>query len=420
MCWSKLTMASCFAATLAFSLLIPHPNHARRQLVRERQALALLSFASVIFRAELALLLGAVGLHIYMTSQVSVFQLAVPVVAASTVALLVSLPIDSYFWLRPVWPELWAFYYNAVLGNASSWGTEPWHYYFLSAIPRLLLNPVAWAGMIPLAAILPATKQAARSFLAPCLLFVTVYSLQPHKETRFILYIVPPLTAAAALGANYVFSRRTKSALYAAASLALILSTLASAAAGLGMALLSSLNYPGGDALTQLFIIIARASNGHAAPAELLVHTDVLSCMTGVTLFGQNPSGLPLALLPPSQPHTSVGADRQLILFDKTEDKTVLVDPAFWDRFDYVLAEDPSLVLGEWDIVGVVYGYAGVELVLPGYDDMTAADEKLIILGKGAVVSRIKSKLQSLTGGWWIGPRMAPRIRILRRSAEQS
>ncbi len=74
----------------------------------------------------------------------------------------------------------------------------------------------------------------------PSIMFVAIYSLQPHKEARFIFYVVPPLTAAAALGANYLFSRRTKSAFSALLALILCASVLLSFVISFGMLLLSS------------------------------------------------------------------------------------------------------------------------------------------------------------------------------------
>ncbi|KAI8284773.1 Dol-P-Man:Man(7)GlcNAc(2)-PP-Dol alpha-1,6-mannosyltransferase [Colletotrichum sp. SAR 10_98] len=343
-----------------------------------------------------------------------------------TVALVVSVPLDSYFWQKPLWPELWGFYYNAVLGSSSNWGVSPWHFYFTSALPRLLVNPLTFMLLIPVALTQPGTSNVARGLVIPSLLFVAIYSIQPHKEARFIFYAVPPLTAAAALGANYIFARRTKSLVFALASSALCLSILAAFAASTGMLLISSLNYPGGDALRQLHALVGSGPSPGKSPASssvTAVHTDVLSCMTGVTLFGQNPAGLPKnphsrALENSLNSDATTAAAVPVMTFDKTEDKSVLADPAFWSRFDYVLAEDPASVKGgQWETVGVVQGYAGIEILKPGAvvagEQDTEEGEK--VLGRGLWVKRIRDKVRSLSGGWWAGPRMEPRIRILKR-----
>jgi alpha-1,6-mannosyltransferase len=244
--------------------------------------------------------------------------------------------------------------------------------------------------------------------VVPSLLFVTIYSIQPHKEARFIFYAAPPLTAAAALGANYIFSRRTKSLVYASVSLIVVGSILASFATSTTMLVLSSLNYPGGEALSELKSLVTSTSSSDIQTA--LVHTDVLSCMTGVTLFGQHSYW-------PDSPRPS--HDTITFAFDKTEDETTLRNPLFWEKFDYVLAEDPSKTLGPWEIIGVIEGFAGVEVLKPGsttQGDVESGQDR--VLGRGAILKRIRDRVRKITGGWWMGPRMEPRVHILRKLRE--
>ncbi|KAM5373845.1 hypothetical protein ACJZ2D_006807 [Fusarium nematophilum] len=400
--------------TLASALLLPQASSPRvsSSSVRQKQAIILLVIAAAVFRSEVAILLITTALYLLATGRITLRTLILVGFGSSAAALLVSVPLDSYFWQKPLWPELWGFFFNAVLGSSSEWGVSPWHYYFGSALPKLLLNPLA-PLMVLLALFQPGTSRAARALLIPNLFFVAIYSLQSHKEARFIFYVVPPLTAAAALGANFVTSRASsKSILYGAASLALALSVLATFAASTVMLLLSSLNYPGGDAIEQLYIV-ARDD-----PSPVVdVHADVLTCMTGLTLFGQNPSGLPIGLALTPEPE----ATAPLFLFDKTEEGYELTWPRFWARFDYALAEDPSKVLGDWHVVGVVSGYDGIEILKPGsYAAGDANGEGHVdgerVLGLGARVAAIRDFARGYTGGWWAGPRMSPRIRILRRN----
>ncbi|KAF9879779.1 Alg9-like mannosyltransferase [Colletotrichum karsti] len=436
--YASRTLPNMFAfalTTLASANLLPHPNPTTHS-PRQRVAISLFVFAAAIFRSEVALLLATTGLYLLLTSQTTIPRLVRPFLISFTVALVVSVPLDSYFWQKPLWPELWGFYYNAVLGSSSNWGVSPWHFYFTSALPRLLVNPLTIVLLIPLALTQPATSRAARGLVVPSLLFVAIYSLQPHKEARFIFYAVPPLTAAAAQGANHIFARRAKSPFYALASVALVFSVLGAFAASTGMLLLSSLNYPGGDALRQLHALVgvgsgsglgsASGHGNHLSPASssvTAVHTDVLSCMTGVTLFGQNPSGQP------KNPHSRAlenslgGADAAIaaaavpvLAFDKTEDKAVLADPGFWSRFDYVLAEDPATVKGgRWETVGVVQGYAGIEVLKPGVQTGDEKEEGEKVLGRGLLVKKARDLVSRYTGSWWVGPRMEPRIRILKK-----
>lgn len=379
--------------------------------MRRKQAIGLLVFSAVIFRSELALLLAALLLQLLLRRQMSLPALVPVLVLSLITALALSVPVDSYFWQRPVWPELEAFYYNAVLGSASNWGVSPWHYYFTSALPRLLLNPLA-LPLILLALAYPATRRPAASLVLPSLLYVALYSFLPHKESRFVFYVVPPLTAAAALGANVIASRRTKSLTYRLGFLLLVGSLIASAAAASGLLLLSSLNYPGGEALEQLRAVV---QSDASAPPTVLVHADVLTCMTGLTLFGINRAGLPLALGLPPAPDL---APRPMLRFDRSEDSRELASPRFWAGLDYALLQDPAAALGSWDRLGVVYGFDGLELLTPADPD-PAPRPRHRVLGLAARLARWKRTVRSLTGGWWLGPRMAPRIHIMKRLTQE-
>uniref|UniRef100_L2G410 Mannosyltransferase n=1 Tax=Colletotrichum fructicola (strain Nara gc5) TaxID=1213859 RepID=L2G410_COLFN len=373
-------------------------------------ASALLSPSSsspAICRSEVALLLATTGLYLLLTSQTTIPRLIRPFAVSFTVALVVSVPLDSYFWQKPLWPELWGFYYNAVLGSSSNWGVSPWHFYFTSALPRLLVNPLTFILLIPVALTQPGTSNVARGLVIPSLLFVAIYSIQPHKEARFIFYAVPPLTAAAA-SAQTTSSPHPRRVRRLDGHAAHLLPQLPPAAAP----------------LRQLHALVGSGPSPGKSPASssvTAVHTDVLSCMTGVTLFGQNPAGLPKnphsrALENSLNSDATTAAAVPVMTFDKTEDKSVLADPAFWSRFDYVLAEDPASVKGgQWETVGVVQGYAGIEILKPGAVVEQDTEEGEKVLGRGLWVKRIRDKVRSLTGGWWAGPRMEPRIRILKR-----
>ncbi|KAH0532730.1 hypothetical protein TsFJ059_001381 [Trichoderma semiorbis] len=400
------TLPNMFAfglTTLAPAFLLPK-NDAKKAHARRRQAIALLVFATAVFRSELAILLAATGLLLLFNGLLGLWELIVVFIGSFATSLALSVPVDSYFWQRPMWPELAGFYYNAVLGSSSNWGVSPWHYYFTSALPRLLLNPLCFP-LIGLALRYHAKSHEVQHLLFPSLTFITIYSIQPHKETRFIFYAVPPLTAAAAVGASFFSSRWSKSPLYSLATIVLALSVLASFAASTAMLLLSSLNYPGGDAASQLYAITANITD---SPSELFVHADVLTCMTGLTLFGQNLYG--------SVPTSS----SSVLVFDKTEVDKELLRPEFWSQFDYVLMEDPSLVLGTWDTIARIHSYDGIEILRPGQAAVSAESspeqgENANVLGQGATIANIRDTVRKYTRGWWIGPRMSPRIHIMKQ-----
>lgn len=432
-------------ATLAYACLVPAPSP-KRALPRQRLAISLFVCAAIIFRSEIALLLATNALYLLVAPMMPLQKLIPPFAISVIAALLISVPVDSYFWQKPIWPELWGFYYNAILGSSSNWGVSPWHWYFTSALPRLLMNPLVFVSLA-VALRQPATRKGgARLLVYPNILFVAIYSLQPHKETRFIFYVVPPLTAAAALGANFIFTRRSKNAMYALSSMALVLSVPACLVASTAMLLISSLNYPGGEALAYLRAYVAvddatRATAGGTATEVsssgqmVPVHADVLACMTGVTLFGTTTGeaagiGALPSLHAPSHAGTQAGSGGDigaeqgrgvLLALDKTEDRITLRDPRFWHLFDYVVIEDPQKVNGaKWDEIGIVEGYAGIEVLRPGAaaPNGVGSDDKSLrgpAIGRGKLVHDIRDRIRGLTGGWWVGPRMRPRLHILKR-----
>lgn len=411
-----------FIATFAFALLLPTPVP-RKVNSRLRVSISLFVFSAVIFRSEVALLLATNALWLLIVPLISLSRLIPPFLISFIASLAISVPVDSYFWQKPLWPELWGFYYNIVQGSSSNWGTSPWYYYLCSALPRLLLNPLA-IPLIVTAAYSPAYYRIVQRLVIPNLLFTAIYSIQPHKEARFIFYVVPPLTAAAALGATVITNTRSRSLVKRAAFYGLLASVPLSLALSAVMLLVSSLNYPGGEALAALRDMVQQ-DQGTVSTSVVTVHADVLSCMTGVTLFG-----VAMGDQPPTRHHTNTDtASGGLVvngwgnttpsvslMLDKTEDSVSLADPNFWTRFDYLLVENTSAVKGgQWDTVAVVDGFSGLEFLRPG---QTTDVKAVKSVGRGALVTDFRDWARKYTGGRWAGPKMTPQIWILKRVKE--
>jgi alpha-1,6-mannosyltransferase len=384
-----------------------------------RLSLYLITLAGIIFRSELAVLLFTVTSFLFFTDQINIRKEILPAgLSATIIALLLTVPIDSFFWQQyPLWPELASFKFNLVSGNASSWGVFPVYYYFYSSLPRLLLNPLTYSLCIPIALTHPATSSHATSLLLPSLNFVVLYSLLPHKEWRFIVYVVPPITTAAALGASSIWRRRAKAPLYRLLSILLVTSVLASFALSTFVLLpISSTNYPGAQALTRLHTL------AHGEKKILAIHMDNLACQTGVTHFLEKPPPQSLLFAPNDRNDT-------LWVYDKTEDEKLLLSPAFWQRFDYVLAERPEKVIGAWDVVDTIDGFAGVEILKPVVEGWlegavhkcyTEEEPTTIKMRLGNMVVRGYLVVETLvrkhvSKGWWVGIKVEPKIRILKR-----
>lgn len=391
----------------------------------------MLTFAGVVYRSEIALLLGTHVLYLLIRRPniVSFVDIVSSGLCGLALGLLSTVPLDSYFWRQfPLWPELSGFSYNILHGHASDWGTSPFFYYFTSALPRLLFNPLTYQIFGPFALAVPHLRPQVLDILLPNLAFVVLYSFQPHKEWRFIVYVIPPFLAVSAAGASWIWTRRHKTRTYRFFALCMVASSLASFGASFAMLAISRLNYPGAEALNQFHAISQELETG-----VVRVHMDTLTCMTGVTRFLQIPPPYPSSSSPSSP--SGGEATRPTYIYDKTDDPSKLLHPAFWEPFDYALAERPEVVVGKWEILHTVYGFVGVKILRPGKevlplyrsnDDLESnLDAEKTSTGRtgkttGWVVPSVEAWMRRhVTRGWWVGVRMEPRIRVMRKQREE-
>lgn len=383
------------------------------RLKRARQtrvALFLLTSCGIIFRSELAILLAVHVVVLVLVRRTSVQDVIIPAGAlAFIIALTVTVAIDSFFWQSfPLWPELVAFKFNTIDGKASEWGESPWYFYFVNSLPRLLLNPLSFLLGIPIALYIPATRKISLEILAPLVSFVAIYSLLPHKEWRFIIYTIPGFTGVASTGAAWIWTRRSKSLIYRLLAMLLMGSVLASFVASCGLLALSTLNYPGAEALHRLHHIT------HNESSSVTVHLDNLSCQTGVTRFLQKPT-----------PSTELGTKSEAVwIYDKTEDPALLMDPLFWQQFDYVLTETPERAMGNWDIVEVVKGYAGIAITKDVDSHIEQPFQPFARTSMGITANSISQKAVQfirtrITRSHWPRLKMEPKIMILKKHENQ-
>lgn len=366
-----------------------------RSSKRRRLALYLLTVAGVIFRSEIAILLATETIYLFYQQRISFAKEIVPAgVAGLILGLLTTVSVDSFFWQQwPLWPEWVGFYYNTVLGKSSEWGTSPMHFYFLNAIPRLLLNPMSYLVLIPLSL----QSHISKDILIPQIAFIAIYSLLPHKEWRFIIYTIPAFTAVAAGGAGWIWTRKAKSTMYKLLSLLLLTTTLASFAISSTLVFISSLNYPGGQALWLLHQIEPE----YRVPVH--VYLDNLACQTGITRYQQI---------------------RAHWIYDKTEHQESLLDPMFWQQFEYAIVENPARVIGSWQRMATVSKFAGITILRPGEDEVK---DRVVLLPMTPAWGQFGFRLQEkylrvveiarrfVTGGYWPAVKMEPSLYILWR-----
>ncbi|KAH3755916.1 GPI mannosyltransferase [Pelomyxa schiedti] len=243
------------------------------------KAVAVLAFTCIVFRCDVAVLAAPIVLEILVRRLVPIRKLLFWGIVASFASLALTIVIDSIFWRRLIWPEGVVFYFNTVLNKSHEWGIMPWHWYFTSALPRMLLFSVVY---IPFG--IYAEPKRLGPLYRPVIIFLCLYSFLPHKELRFIIHVAPVLNAIAAVGLSYLWRRIKKitkrKSLATLLSIVLISVILVDAVASAGFFAASSSNYPGGRALTNLHY-----SERTDPTRDYYVHIDVPAAQTGISRF---------------------------------------------------------------------------------------------------------------------------------------
>jgi hypothetical protein len=422
--YASRTLPNTFAllvSIIAHACFLPIPaSSARTQQNQYKLGIYLLSFAAVVFRAELALLLGFQSLYLLLSKRMTLRQIIVAVLVSSVIGFVATTSVDSCFWqpyrrnpifttpfltekLGLIWPEFSAFYFNAIQGNASAWGESPWHYYFTSAIPKQLMNPI-WVVTIPVAII--ASPRSAGGLLFPGIGFVAVYSLIAHKEWRFVMYVVPQFTLLSSIGAAWIWNRRSKNARFFLPGMVLLASIPVCFIASTAMLAVSTLNYPGGAAISRVYSYIPTPSN-----QSIKIHLDVTTCMTGATRFLQE-----------SPMWSSSKSNNSRIQWDKTEDESVIQTASYWQGIDFAIIDRPEKAIGKYDVLESISGFRRVRVYKPG--EKVA---KMRMATEGGKASWSLSVLESarfngfgarewIFRGWWVGIEIEEMIWIVKKS----
>ncbi|KAI8377902.1 Alg9-like mannosyltransferase family-domain-containing protein [Radiomyces spectabilis] len=287
-----------------------------------------LTFAGIVFRFEVGILLVVIASLewiVYGTLPLSVILVEGFITAVASLALTV--PLDSYFWQRWLWPEGEVFYFNAILNKSSEWGTSPWYTYFVLFLPKLLFisYPLAWIGFV--------SHPRVRRIMVPGLIYIGLFSFLPHKEWRFIIYTIPLFTAAAASTVAQVSIQCRRSLIRRLAFLLMLAGMTISLAASLLMFTISQANYPGGHALRDLHM-----SEHPLRPIS--VHLDVPTAMTGASRFGQK---------------------NRRWQYHKTESHAH-PDDYLESEYTHLITADPSFHDSAFKTVHVTYGYSGLRI----------------------------------------------------------
>ena len=101
------------------------------------QCLCILGTAIIVFRCDLILLILPVLISMLCSREINLFEVLLPGILVALFVLGTTIVIDSYYWNYWVWPEGVVLFFNTVQNKSSEWGTQSWHWYFTSALPRV-------------------------------------------------------------------------------------------------------------------------------------------------------------------------------------------------------------------------------------------------------------------------------------------
>ncbi|GME82967.1 unnamed protein product [Ambrosiozyma monospora] len=280
--WVSLFLLSQFhilyysSRTLPNFIALPFVNYALSNVILGDipTGLAILAFTGVVFRVEILIFTGILFVVCLANRLSKPFNAVFYTAIGGIFGAVFSLYVDSYFWSQQTLPELESFLFNVVNGNSSNWGTEPFHAYLTHYFKKLFIIPA-----IPLLAVpgffidlVNYKLRTIQTVSIASVLYVLAVSFLPHKEWRFIVYAIPGLIMSAASTIAYITKRPgliSKLFSYLVAGV-LIVSSIMSLVFGY----IFSYNYSGGEAISNLNIILNKEYSDNPLREPVTVHVD--------------------------------------------------------------------------------------------------------------------------------------------------
>lgn len=121
------------------------------------QSLFVIAIVMVIFRCDMLILLGTMALQMLMFGEIPFWRSLGLGLCVSLAALALTVVVDSFFWRAYyanqytfLWPEGIVLFFNTVQNKSSEWGTSPWYWYWLVALPKALhlYLPLIFCGLL--------------------------------------------------------------------------------------------------------------------------------------------------------------------------------------------------------------------------------------------------------------------------------
>lgn len=352
-----------------FVMTLPLTNVALSWILQDNYqwAIFLASFTAVIFRLEVLALGAGIALFSAIYRKISFFRALKFGILGFGIGLGVTLFIDSYFWQTWSMPEIDAFIFNVLNGNSSKWGVEPFFAYFTHYLRMLFIPPTILLLNLLGFKIAP-TNMKIITFGS--IFHIFVLSLQPHKEWRFIVYALPSIILLGSTAAAYIWENIEIRTIRNFLLVSLIpLSPIFSAVFSCCFLYISSMNYPGGNALAEFNRMLLDQNI-----TNVTVHLAVPVCMTGATLFGE------------------LNHDTYGVTYDRTEDPEKLQE--LWSSFDYVIAPEPftspfgKQIKNDWELVQTTDTYAGINFAALN-DQIFLQDKNLFTFAKESITSDV-------------------------------
>ncbi|KAG0313268.1 dolichyl-P-Man:Man(7)GlcNAc(2)-PP-dolichol alpha-1,6-mannosyltransferase [Linnemannia gamsii] len=306
-----------------------------------------LVFATVLFRSEVLILMGPIILLELAMTRIEFWTTVLEGIKAGVASLALAIAIDSWFWQKWMWAEGAVFWFNAVEGKSVAWGVSPWYTYFLVLLPKIagLALPLALAGTV--------VEQRLRRYLLPAGVFVTLYSFLGHKEWRFVIYVVPLLNLGAAITIAWILKRKTIA--YKLLTVALLGAVGLNFISSVAQSAISSLNYPGGQALQRLHEL-----DLHRFAAAATVHIDGAAAETGCSRFGEIGSSATLPTFSYDADHNPPFLLHQPWTYSKDESHRHRRD---YLHYTHLLTSQPEFHKDDFVILEQINGYVGIQRI---------------------------------------------------------